>query len=61
MDLAAKKNAREARMDAKREMIKGQQDAFAPTEAAEAEVVSETPAVEEKEVAKKAATKKDTK
>lgn len=43
IDLAAKKEAREARMNAKREMIKGQQEAIAPTEAdavAEAEPVA---------------------
>lgn len=43
MDLAAKKDAREARMKAKKEAIKAQSDQVAPTEA---EVVSETPAAE---------------
>lgn len=33
MDLKAKKDAREARMQAKREMIRGQEEAIAPTEA----------------------------
>jgi large subunit ribosomal protein L32 len=33
IDLTAKKEAREARMNAKREMIKGQMESIAPTEA----------------------------
>ncbi len=53
IDLAAKKDAREARMNAKREMIKGQQEAIAPTEAdavaEKAPVATEEKAADESE------------
>lgn len=50
MDLAAKKKAREERMQAKRDMIRQQQESIAPTES---DAVAEAAPAEQKESSKK--------